>query len=60
MSIFKPIKNNDAITFDELESLIKDTSWQQTKGKTKKQIQEMYPRLKVVNDMLRKRYLDNE
>ena len=60
MSIFKPIKHDDAITFEELELLIKDTSWQQTKGKSKKEIQEKYPKLKLVNDMLRKRYLEND
>jgi len=58
--MFKAIKHDDAITFDELEELIKDVSWQKTKGKSKKQIQDMYPRLKVVNDMLRKRYLEND
>lgn len=60
MSIFKAIKEDDAISFDELEELINDVSWQQTKGKTKKQIQDMYPRLKQVNDMLRKRHEVNE
>ena len=58
--MFKAIEQDDAITFDELEELIKDVSWQKTKGKSKKQIQDMYPRLKVVNDMLRKRYLEND
>jgi hypothetical protein len=58
--MFKAIEQDDAITFDELEKLIKDVSWQKTKGKSKKEIQDMYPRLKVVNDMLRKRYLEND
>ena len=58
--MFKAIKEDDAISFDELEELIKDVSWQQTKGKSKKQVQDMYPRLKKVNDMLRKRHEVNE